>query len=669
MSFKIKNRGILKTDKAIDIDTLIDELPKQHPVIADKHLDWIFLYAMYLGKQYAYPDYSTGKLADDSMLENTLAETIIARNTRSIYNIYQGFLKTYVAKMLKDDPTPQVYPTSHDNDMIKAARIGNIAIEDWWRKQQISKKLFDATKWSSMPGTGIMKVYFNKDAGVPISIGEETMNEGEIVCNSVIPWSFFPDPIARNIREARFAEEVYTQPISVLRQILGDEIADKLKSEQDVEDYKTLISSYTNETAQGSTKSGQLGEDMVLVKEYWERAIDGYDAGAGEGKGLLRLRAGSETIYTGPNPQGKDLPYHCFTANGRPEIFWGQGYADGIVQCQIDLNRVTSQTMENIDWLGNSKIAVPYSVEDTAFNKDAGELVKCDMSDGAPQQIQIQPFSPQVLQFAGMIEQKMMHIIGLHEVSFAQLPERASRISGRALDMLIESESVRFAEDIASLKAAIEDMTWHFIKLAREYYDVEKYVSIVGKYRGLEISCFKGEDLKTKRGEPGIFVEVGKGFGLSPARKAEQLTMLWDRGIIQDPQEVLKNLEFGTIGKIFYEATLDENKAQRRLDIIVSGVQGQDVAVAPPISRYDNHAIFIKVFKDFIRQPEYDIISEEQRKAIEGVLDECTRMLQEQMMQQQMIMQSRPQQPQQGEGMPSGAPMQQEQGMTDEGGF
>lgn len=654
MAFKLKKDGILKKDKIIGNDRLIDELCKQHPIIADHHLHWVFLYAMYLGKQYAFPDYMTGKLTDASELENTLAQEIIIRNTRSIYNMYAGFLDTYIAKMLKDNPVPQVYPTSFDNDMIKAARIGNIALEDWWRKEQVEAKIYEAVMWSAITGTGILKVYFNKDKGVPISVGDGIMKEGEIVCNSVPPWLFFPDPMAKNMESARFVEEIYIQPLSNLKNVLDKEITDGLSSEKDAEDYRSMLSAYTNESA-GYAKSDEiLAEESILVKEYWERAVEGYDAGAGVGKGLLKLRAGGKTLYEGPNPQGKDLPYFRMVAKGRPDSFWGQGHADGIVQPQIDFNRINSQTMENIDWLGNTKIAVPYSFDETLYNKDAGGLLQCDMADGIPTQIKIQPFESQVMNFAESIIQRMMHIIGLHEVSFAQLPERASRISGKALDMLIDSETVRFAKDMNSFKTVLEDVAFRFVKLARDNYDIEKYVSMVGKYRGLEIEAFKGKDLRVERGEFGFFAEVGKGFGLSPARKAEQLSMLWDRGIIQDPQEILKNLEFGTVDKIYYDATLDENKAQRHLDMIVSGVEGEEVAVAPPISKFDNHKVFIKVFTDFVRRPEYDTLSEDQRKAIEAALERHMQLLQEIMMQQQMMMPPRQQQ-----GAPPGQPMQE----------
>lgn len=656
MGFKIKKRkNFLKKDKVIDIDTFIDEIPKQHPIVADHHLHWVFLYAMYLGEQYAFPDYATGKLTDDSALENTLAQDIITRNTRSIYNMYAGFLDTYIAKMLKDNPVPQVYPTSFDNDMIKGARIGNIALEDWWRKEQVEAKVYEAVMWSAITGTGILKVYFNKDKGVPISIGESIMKEGEIVCNSIPSWLFFPDPMAKDMESARFAEEVYIQPLSNLKNVLGKKIVDGLSSEEDAENFRSMLSAYTNENAGYSKQDGVLAEESVLVKEYWERAVEGYDAGAGVGKGLLKLRAGNKTLYEGPNPQGEDLPYFRIVAKGRPDTFWGQGHANGIVQPQIDFNRINSQTMENIDWLGNTKIAVPYSFDETSYNKDAGGLLQCDMADGAPQQITVQPFQPQVMSFAESIIQRMMHIIGLHEVSFAQLPERASRISGKALDMLIESETVRFARDMNSFKTALEDIAFRFIKVARDNYDMEKYVSMVGKYRGLEIEAFKGKDLKVKKGEFGFFAEVGKGFGLSPARKAEQLAMLWDRGIIQDPQEILKNLEFGTVDKIYYDATLDENKAQRHLDLIVSGVEDEGVAVAPPISKFDNHKVFIKVFTDFVRRPEYDVLSQEQRDAIEAALERHMQLLQEMMMQQQMMMPPQRQQ----QGAPPGQPMQE----------
>jgi len=45
MAFKIRNDvGVFKNkDRLIKVDELIDEIPKQHPVIADHHLNWVFL--------------------------------------------------------------------------------------------------------------------------------------------------------------------------------------------------------------------------------------------------------------------------------------------------------------------------------------------------------------------------------------------------------------------------------------------------------------------------------------------------------------------------------------------------------------------------------------------------------------------------------------------------
>ncbi len=114
---------------------------------------------------------------------------------------------------------------------------------------------------------------------------------------------------------------------------------------------------------------------------------------------------------------------------------------------------------------------------------------------------------------------------------------------------------------------------------------------------------------------------MGKGFGLSAQRKAELALSLFDRGIIQDPREVMSVVEFGTTNKLFYENSLSENQATRYLKMIVEGNEKGE-AVTPPYSDFQDHPTIIKVFTDFMKTPEYDNeITDEQRQVIESYLE------------------------------------------------
>jgi len=625
-----KNPSKHKGDKKpqFTIFQKIDKVEEDHPVTKNHHLDMIYQYSMYLGHQYLLPNYE----------DNELVEQVVDRDARCCYNVVAGFCDTFDAKMLKDRPIPQMYPTGFEPGDISAARFASTALESWWKRKDVSELWFEAVGWASRTGTGIIKQYWDgqmeeeeeedgKDAkkkgkekdkpSFTVSGDVPRYDESDVGLQVIAPWNFFPGHRATNSKNLREAYHLYPMPTAELVRLYGD-IAKDVKVEA-VEDYRSLLGSYTEGAIDSEDSyTGVFSEEVTLVREYWERGIEGYDAGHGKGKGRFIVRAGGVTLHDGPNPYKKRLPFIIVTVNKPPDSFWGKGLISKVAGLQHDLNRINSLTMENIDWTAICKFVVPRgtNIEDNAITKMSGEVIEFDPEGGSePHQMQILSMPGYVSQFKQEIVQTMMDIIGLHEVSFAQLPKRGSEISGRALNTLVEAESARFAREIMTMQGAMKEQALFYLELIQDNYTKEQLEAVLGENRSTEVDDFLKTDIRNYND---IYAEVGAGFGLSASQRTDTLLMYYDRKII-DANRVLQLSEFGGTNKLYYEATLDENKANRHLQHILK------TGKAPQISLYDNHEAIMKVFKDFVRRPEFDSLDNDKQIAIEAYLDEHLR--------------------------------------------
>ena len=196
----------------IDLDKMIDEIHHIHPAKLHKHLDWVFLYAMYLGFQYQEIDWDN----------NIIREIEIESNARSIYNLAAGFVDVFIAKMMAMDPVPQTMPTSPHGEDVMAARVGSIALEYWWRKKDLRQVWHDVLFWASVIGTGFIKIYWNKDADLAISLGQDTIREGEVCAEARSPFMVYPDPAAKSVNgfsPCRWFIDTYVLPVDTIKRI------------------------------------------------------------------------------------------------------------------------------------------------------------------------------------------------------------------------------------------------------------------------------------------------------------------------------------------------------------------------------------------------------------------------------------------------------------------
>jgi len=598
VSFKKKEDKLDNT-----VENMMDTVETSHPFVDRLHIDWVYRYALYLGYHYYLPDYEN----------HVLYEAVLERDSRSVFNYLRGFVDIYAAKMLKDKPVPQSYPLTYENKAIRCARIRNLLTEQFWREQDMNFKMQYAMIYSASVGSGVIKVHVNKKDGVKVQLGDEVTTTGKVVANVISPWNFYPDPLPDNIDKCRWFIHTYVQPVSVIKRLFPEH-EDKIHGEE-IQNYKDILEAYSDsKTGDENEGSGAFKEDVVSVKEYWEIGVDGYDAGFGKGKGRYTVRVNKTTLYDGENPFGTRRNFFMFTTSKNPDSLNGDGIIHHTKQMQLDLNRINSLTMENIDWTAMVKIVAPRgcNIQDNAFNKDSGEVLEVDAdSQTVPHHLRIEGMPQYVPDFRGFVKQSMMDVSGLHEVNFAQLPQRANATSGKALNALIESESDRFSREIMAIEKEVIELNKFQLYATKKFLGDTYIQDIVGRSHSLDIVEMTAEDIE---GEADEFYEVGSGFGLSPSAKSDQLLLFWDRKIITDPNEVLRLSEFGQTGKKYADASLDENKATRHLQMVLSGAM-------PFISKYDNHQAAIRVVGEFIRSSDFDLITDDRKKLLEAYLD------------------------------------------------
>jgi hypothetical protein len=133
----------------------------------------------------------------------------------------------------------------------------------------------------------------------------------------------------------------------------------------------------------------------------------------------------------------------------------------------------------------------------------------------------------------------MMHIVGLHEVSQAQVPGRVE--AAKAIEMLKESDSDRQSTMLDTINR-VDQRGLLPGPHARQAVRGRGHV-IVATYsrEGLpEVKRFRRAKI-----EPGMRVMVTMGTGLARSRAArqDQLMNMWQNGIITDPELMAELME------------------------------------------------------------------------------------------------------------------------------
>lgn len=534
-------------------------------------------------------------------------------------NLVRGTVRTEYAKLIQNRPQPRSQPASGDPDDEEQARACDDFIEHISYLDGSETAWERAVLWALITGTGILKTYWNKDAGTPLLEPEtlftqdglsvlnpraghpvvtqkgEPVHLGDIETVDCSPFEFYPDPFGLEMRQKGWAFYVKLRSPEYVRERYGEDIGPTSAGETFDGQVATML---------GQNAKSQEG---VLLKEYSERPT------RKNPKGRYAVYANERLLEEGENPYPKvSLPFTAVHHIPVPGRFWGDSIVSSIIDPQRNLNKARSQAIEHRNLLAKGK----YFVVDGALRPGQvitsapGEIVTYKHvpsapDGGRPHLEQGAPVPDSYWKDIEQSRQEINEVSGVNEVSRSELPS-GQKLSGIGIAYLQEQDDTRLSPTAHSAGRAAEDLGKFRLELARQFYDEPRMLRIIGPNNSVRVREFRREDIPDE-----VDVRVVAGAGLPKSRLAKQQLIfdLWDKKIVTDPRAVVKLLEFGEVDGLHDDIQLDIAQAERENEALKAG----DPQMAPAPEDFHNHDVHIAEHDRSRKSEEYERLPDEVR--------------------------------------------------------
>ena len=571
---------------------------------------WHLNYAYYFGEQWLF--WNRGRL-DRPRLD---PHRVTLTDNRII-----GIVRTELAKMTKSKPSFQVVPTTPEDADVQASIMAEKILDYLWRKEHLRNKLVDVLLWSRITGSGFWKIVWDNSKGkkvqvladnegkpvlhaetgapmkpeavqdeegkLPEGLQPKTIATGDVHVETVAPFEFLADPIARRIEDCEWC------------------IQENVKSQEYVKQHYGIVVPTDTDIAPGPTEarmfpSYQMGGTSnykgVKLHEYWCKPNETHP----EGRRAVWCKG--KMLFEGPNPYGC-LPYVMFTGIPIPGRFWPTSTVEQLRTPQTELNKIRSQILESAQRTGNPAFMSSRQAN-ISYSGVPGERIDYDdtVPNAVPSYLEPPPMPAYVLQQQERIEQSMQDISGQHEVSNAQVPAGVKAAS--AINLLQEADDTRLGPNIYDMEETLGVAGSMLLKLVAKYWTDERTIIIAGKDHALDSMVFKGAALKENTE---VEVQAGSQFPKSKAAKQaaiQDMLNLYFQYQGQQPMnkrmigKVLEDMEAGALAKLFGDVSVDESQINRENQQISQGMPIQ-------INAFDNHEAHIEGHEEFQKGPTY----------------------------------------------------------------
>jgi len=626
-------------------------------------IEWC--YAFYRGEQYKIWDERKGSVRDVN----------IPRETRSVYNICRPFVDAFVAKMLKDNPTPFATPFSTNTEEFdeNISLAFGALVEHWWKSvAHGTKNLRKTVRWGAIGGIGIDMVYWDKKM-------KSGIYDGDMNWRSLNPRNVFFNADAKDRDGIRWVINRFPQEKSVVEDEWGLK-----RGELEADDKEKSEGDRTYSTKSQDDYHAAEDESTVLVHDIWIRECKDYPAKwfpekdeSGkprkdkDGREMGEWRGGKHVVVAGNRTLveeefwGSDeLPFFVYNVGTLLDDIYGTGIIHPILTIQRDRNRLNSIIMENSSLMGLIKWLVPEqaNVLPGAFTNEAGELVTYT-AGYKPEQTQAQSLPQHIVGRPGELFRDAQFVTKIQDVGLGMIPYRGSQTSPGVIRELGNNENVMFGPETDELREHIQEIMRYFRRCTKHYYVEERIVQIMGENKRYEAKTYLA---KNDNNEYDFDIKVGAGFAKSDEAILDQINV-FSQG---NPSFFEKaGVDYRTIGefvlkrvglhKLREDTYADERHARRLLQQII---ENQTPGWHPTFSKYINPDAHIKVFTDFTKTEPYEMLDDEHKFAIDYHIDQCNA-IKMGMMQPQMPQPGMGPNPEQQPQMPTPADMAEAEAM------
>ncbi len=555
------------------VDARIAELNKMKDAAAKARLPfdreaWLNL-AFYLNHQYVQWD--EGSNAIRAIPKSTATKDA----PRPIVNKIMHYVQQERSMVLQAKPVPDVLPATDDMMDISDAAVGKAYLGYLAEPtmNNFPKQLSRAVLWALICGDGWLKWPYDTHDKRP----------------GCIPCSFFEvfvDPYAKDFDRARYVIHSQFLDVEQVYEAWGVRVPPREVQEADIE--RTAM-------MRGMGSAPVLSG--VEVHELWAKPCRDHPRG--------RYAVWTEKQFLVP-PQDhpydhRKLPFTQIGCLERPDSLHYMSPVEYLRSSQMALNKFHAQKISAREAFANPKWWIDDEIELAQPINDSYRQVLTGTGG-------VSGRKPEILQPAAMldngdgamIEEQMMHIVGLHEVSGGQVPGRVE--AAKAIEMLKESDADRLSTMLDTIAAAISVGGYQQLQLAKQFVKETVLVQTYSREGLPEVQHFKASNMKD-----GMRVQVTMGTGLARSRAArqDQLMNMWQQGIIRDPQLMAELME------VPFPSFAEPRARDLRLARNENMVMAKGESITP--NSWDDHAIHLREHNDYRKSQEFLTLSEDSK--------------------------------------------------------
>jgi hypothetical protein len=534
------------------------------------------------------------------------AQSHFLRKNRVYNNEILPTANNRLARLTKSPPKYDVRPKSSDQEDKDAANLGLEVIMDVWNRTRMDARRRELIQWTQQCGHSYLKVRFNPEKGKTIDYVDEfgepqTMQEGEIEMDVVSAFEVFPDPMAKNLDEAKYVIQAKVRSLDYFKETYPEK-GHLVKAESvDLSSlqYEGRIQAMNNNIGAAGGSDYQP-KNSAIEKSYYEKPTKKYP------KGRQIIMANGVLLLEKELPID-EIPFVKFD----DVVIAGKYYSEAIitqmrpVQDQLNRNLDLRSKWTNRLLTGKYIAARGHGLISEAINDESGEIVEYDPVPGAaePHAMQIPQMPSYIYNEDESLKGGINNISGINEVSRGQLP--SASIPALGMQFLVEQDDTRIGVVTEGHEQSYADMGRLILKFAEKYYKTERFLKVTGKNKEYQVKTFRGEDIKSNFD---VYVVRGSTLPGSKVLGRQEIINAWQSGLLGDPndpavrEKVLGMMEFGDIGEAWKDRALDMSQIKRHIKMIEDEMQ-------PPVHEMDNHTLFVQKLNEYRKSDKFDNLS------------------------------------------------------------
>ncbi len=484
------------------------------------------------------------------------------------------------------------YVVNHDDIMEEAKydllRPGTTCKKWWWDE--------------SMYGTIAPK------KGKSVDTSKKAEESGEVNGRIVPIFNIRPDPTAKRPKDMRWLIEIkectrneILETFPKVTNTMLDEINETFSKQKD--------GMYIIEEERDSDS------ETFILRELWERPSRHYK------NGRFIVTCANRLFHAGrnPNPKGK-LGYFFYFFKKSPYSFWSKGPLHYIQDIQREFNRMISLISEHLEaWRPKMAVTKGGLNRARAMTIDSFDIVEVNTMGYKPTVRPMPEISGQVTLYRDFLIGSVDRVSNVHEVSYARLPQYASRAPASLYEMMLEQENVKLSPMVSRTNKTLVEEAVFRLELMDQHYGTPRLTKIIGKHRHATIQYYQNTDLNKNFD---VRLEIGVSINQSATVQQRIMLELWREGILEgrDKFKILNMINFGTAEHEFRSDLQDSERAMRenqafldgkedKLPIYQNYFEGQMLPL--PIYKHDDHETHLDYHTTLMKSDQYNEMKEE----------------------------------------------------------